>query len=130
MSTMGTGLGVLVGLVLAAGFTVFICLIPKDNGQGWQRYQGYQPNKPLEGDPPRNARSSVQAPVWEQRNRVRLEIDQNYFYYDGFPIGVVDDDKPYAWCIRILKSQCESRYNSKTRKLEVLPICGQTDDRQ
>lgn len=130
MSTMGTGLGVLVGLVLAVGFTVFICLIPKDNGQGWQRYQGYQPNKPLEGDPPRNARSSVQAPVWEQRNRARLEIDQNYFYYDGFPIGVVDDDKPYAWCIRILKSQCKTYYNPKTMKLEVLPVCGQTEDRQ
>ena len=130
MSTMGTGLGVLVGLVLAVGFTVFICLIPKDNGQGWQRYQGYQPNKPLEGDPPRNARSSVQAPVWEQRNRARLEIDQNYFYYDGFPIGVVDDDKPYAWCIRILKSQCKTYYNPKTMRLEVLPVCGQTEDRQ
>lgn len=130
MSTMGTGLGVLVGLVLAVGFTVFICLVPKDNGQGWQRYQGYQPNKPLEGDPPRNARSSVQAPVWEQRNRARLEIDQNYFYYDGFPIGVVDDDKPYAWCIRILKSQCKTYYNPKTMRLEVLPVCGQTEDRQ
>ena len=129
MSTMGTVLGVLVGLVLAVGFTVFICLISKDNGQGWQRYQGYQPTKPVEGDPPRNARSSVQAPVWEQRNRARLEIDQNYFYYDGFPIGVVDDDKPYAWCIRIFKSQCKTHYNPKTGKLEVLPVCGQTEDR-
>lgn len=129
MSTMGTVLGVLVGLVLAVGFTVFICLISKDNGQGRQRYQGYQPTKPVEGGPPRNARSSVQAPVWEQRNRARLEIDQNYFYYDGFPIGVVDDDKPYAWCIRILKSQCKTYYNPKTGKLEVLPVCGQTEDR-
>lgn len=129
MSTMGTVLGVLVGLVLAVGFTVFICLISKDNGQGWQRYQGYQPNKPLEGDPPRNARSSVRKPVWEQRNRARLEIDQDYFYYDGFPIGVVDDDKPYAWCIRIYKSQCKTYYNPKTGKLEVLPVCGQTEDR-
>lgn len=129
MSTMGTVLGVLVGLVLAVGFTVFICLISKDNGQEWQRYQGYQPNKPLEGDPPRNARSSVRKPVWEQRNRARLEIDQDYFYYDGFPIGVVDDDKPYAWCIRIYKSQCKTYYNPKTGKLEVLPVCGQTEDR-
>lgn len=126
---MGTVLGVLAGLVLAVGFTVFICLISKDNGQGWQRYQGYQPNKPLEGDPPRNARSSVRKPVWEQRNRARLEIDQDYFYYDGFPIGVVDDDKPYAWCIRIYKSQCKTYYNPKTGKLEVLPVCGQTEDR-
>lgn len=126
---MGTVLGVCVGLVLAVGFTVFICLISKDNGQGWQRYQGDQPTKPVEGGPPRNARSSVQAPVWEQRNRVRLEIDQNYFYYDGFPIGVVVDDKPYAWCIRILKSQCKTHYNPKTGKLEVLPVCGQTEDR-
>lgn len=126
---MGTVLGVLVGLVLAVGFTVFICLISQDNGQGRQGYQGYQPNKPLEGNPPRNARSSVQVPVWEHRNRARLEIDQNYFYYDGFPIGVVDDDKPYAWCIRILKSQCKTYYNPKTGKLEVLPVCGQTEDR-
>ncbi len=126
---MGTVLGVLVGFVLIGGFTVFICLISKDNGQGRQRYQGYQPNKPLEGDPPRNARSSVQNPVWEQRNKARLAIDQNYFYYDGFPIGVVDDDKPYAWRIRILKSQCETYYNPKTGKLEVLPVCGQTEDR-
>ena len=126
---MGTVLGVLVGLVLAVGFTVFICLISEDNGQGRQRYQGYQPTKPVEGGPPRNARSSVQAPVWEQRNRARLEIDQNYFYYDGIPIGTVADDKPYVWCIHILKSQCETCYNSKTRKLEVLPIRGQTEDR-
>ena len=126
---MGTVLGVLVGLVLAVGFTVFICLISEDNGQGRQRYQGYQPTKPVEGGPPRNARSSVQAPVWEQRNRARLEIDQNYFYYDGIPIGTVADDKPYVWCIHILKSQCETCYNLKTRKLEVLPIRGQTEDR-
>lgn len=126
---METVLGVLGGLVLAVGFTVFICLISKDNGQGRQRYQGYQPTKSVEGGPPRNARSSVQAPVREQRNRARLEIDQNYFYYDGFPIGVVDDDKPYAWCIRILKSQCKTHYNPKTGKLEVFPVCGQTEDR-
>lgn len=129
MSTMGTVLGVLVGLVLAVGFTVFICLISKDNGQEWQRYQGYQPTKPVEGGPPSNARSSVQAPVWEQRNRGRIEIDQDYFYYDGVPIGVVDDDKPYAWCIRIYKSQCKTYYNPKTGKLEVLPVCGQTEGR-
>lgn len=118
---MGIVLGVLVG------FTVFICLISKDNGQGRQRYQGYQPNKPLEGSPP-NKGNSVQPPPLAQRNRVRIEIDQNYFYYDGFPIGVVDDDKPYAWCIRIFKSQCKTYYNPKTRKLEVLPVCGQTED--
>lgn len=129
---MGTVLSVLVGLVLAVGFTVFICLISEDNGHGRQGYRGYQgppPTKSVEGGPPRNARSSVQAPVWEQRNKARLEIDQNYFYYDGFPIGVVDDDKPYAWCIRILKSQCKTYYNPKTGKLEVLPVCGQTEDR-
>ena len=123
---MGTVLGVLVGLVLVGGMAAFICLISEDNGHG---RQGYQPNKPLEGDPPRNARSSVQNPVWEQRSKARLAIDQNYFYYDGFPIGVVDDDKPYAWCIRILKSQCKTYYNPKTGKLEVLPVCGQTEDR-
>ncbi len=126
---METVLGVLVCLVLAVGSTVFICLISQDNGQGRQRYQGYQPTKPLEGDPPRNARSSVQNPVWEQRKKAHLAIDQNYFYYDGFPIGVVDDDKPYAWCIRIFKSQCKTYYNPKTGKLEVLPVCGQTEDR-
>lgn len=123
---METILGILVGLVLIGGFAAFIDLVSKDNGQGRQRYQ---PNKPLEGDPPRNARSSVQNPVWEQRNKARLAIDQNYFYYDGFPIGVVDDDKPYAWCIRILKIQCKTYYNPKTGKLEVLPVCGQTEDR-
>lgn len=123
---MGTVLGVLVGLVLIGGFAAFIHLVSKDNGRG---RQGYQPNKPLDGGPPRNARSSVQNPVWEHRNKARLAIDQNYFYYDGFPIGVVDDDKPYAWCIRILKSQCKTYYNPKTGKLEVLPVCGQTEDR-
>nr|DAZ54163.1 MAG TPA: hypothetical protein [Caudoviricetes sp.] len=126
---METVLGVLVGLVLIGGFAAFIGLVFKNNGHGRQGYQGYQPNKPLEGNPPRNARSSVQNPVWEQRNKARLAIDQNYFYYDGFPIGVVDDDKPYAWCIRILKSQCKTYYNPKTGKLEVLPVCGQTEDR-
>ena len=124
---MGTILGILVGFVLIGGFTTFICLVHKDNGQGRQVYQGYQPNKPLDGPPP-NARSSVQSPVWEQRNKACLEIDQNYFYYDGIPIGTVADDKPYVWCIHILKSQCETCYNSKTRKLEVLPIRGQTED--
>lgn len=123
---METILGILVGFVLIGGFAAFIDPVFKDNGQG---RHGYQPNKPLEGCPPRNARSSVQNPVWEQRNKARLAIDQNYFYYDGFPIGVVDDDKPYAWCIRILKSQCKTYYNPKTGKLEVLPVCGQTEDR-
>lgn len=124
---MGTVLGGLVGLVLIGGFAAFIDLVSKDNGQGRQGYQGYQPNKPLEGPPP-NKGNSVQPPLGAQRNKARLEIDQNYFYYDGFPIGVVDDDKPYAWCIRILKSQCKTYYNPKTGKLEVLPVCGQTED--
>ena len=123
---MGTILGILVGLVLIGGFAAFIDLDSKNNRQG---QKGPPPTKSVEGHPPRNARSSVQAPVREQRNRARLEIDQNYFYYDGFPIGVVDDDKPYAWCIRILKSQCKTHYNPKTGKLEVLPVCGQTEDR-
>lgn len=126
---MGTVLGVLVGFVMIGGLATFIGLISQGNGQGRQRHQGYQPTKPVEGEPPRNARSSVQPPVWEQRNKARLAIDQNYFYYDGFPIGVVDDDKPYAWCIRIFKSQCKTYYNPKTGKLEVLPVCGQTEDR-
>ena len=116
---MGTALGIIIGLVFAAG--LLIGLISKDSGRG------YQPNKPLDGPPP-NARSSVQYPVWAQRNRMRIEIDHNYFYYDGIPIGTVTDDKPYVWCIHILKSQCETCYNSKTRKLEVLPIRGQTED--
>ena len=38
---MGTVLGVIFGFVLIGGFTAFICLISKDNGQGRQRYQGY-----------------------------------------------------------------------------------------
>lgn len=43
---MGTGLGILVGIVLACGFAAFLALISKDNGRG------YQPNKPLDGPPP------------------------------------------------------------------------------
>jgi hypothetical protein len=120
---MGIFFGVLVGFVLGlvlAG-AAFIEIVSTDNGRG------YQPNKPLDGPPP-NVRGSVQYPVWAQRNRTRIEIDHNYFYYDGIPIGTVADDKPYVWCIHILKSQCETCYNSKTRKLEVLPIRGQTED--
>ena len=49
---MGTVLGVIVGFVLIGGFTAFINLVYKDNGQGRQWYQGYQPNKPLDGPPP------------------------------------------------------------------------------
>lgn len=123
---MGTILGILVGLVLIGGFAAFIDLDSKNNRQG---QKGPPPTKSVEGHPPRNARSSVQRLVWEQRNKACLEIDQNYFYYDGIPIGTVADDKPYVWCIHILKSQCETCYNSKTRKLEVLPIRGQTEDR-
>lgn len=123
---MGTILGILVGLVLVGGFAAFIDLVSKNNGQG---RQGPPPTKSVEGNPPRNARSSVQSPVWEQRNKAHLAIDQNYFYYDGFPIGVVVDDKPYAWCIRILKSQCKTYYSPKTGKLDVLPVCGQPEDR-
>lgn len=123
---MGTIFGILVGFVLIGGFVVFIDFVFKNNGQG---RQVPPPTKSVEGTPPRNARSSVQRPVWEQRNEARLAISQNYFYYDGFPIGVVDDDKPYAWCIRILKGQCKTYYNPKTGKLDVLPVCGQTEDR-
>lgn len=122
---MGIFFGVLVGFVLGlvlAG-AAFIDIVSTDNERG------YQPNKPLDGPPP-NVRSSVQYPVWAQRNRTRIEIDHNYFYYDGIPIGTVADDKPYVWCIHILKSQCETCYNPKTGKLEVLPVCGQTEDEQ
>ena len=125
---MGTVLGVLVGLVLIGGFAAFIDLVSEDNGQGRQGYREYQPNKPLVGSPP-NKGNSVQPPPGAQRNKARLEIDQNYFYYDGFPIGVVVDDKSYAWCIRILKSQCKTCYNPKTGRLEVLSVCRQTEDR-
>lgn len=125
---MGIFLGVLVGFVmgLVLAGAAFIDLDSKNNRQG---QKGPPPTKSVEGHPPRNARSSVQRPVWEQRNKACLEIDQNYFYYDGIPIGTVADDKPYVWCIHILKSQCETCYNLKTRKLEVLPIRGQTEDR-
>lgn len=128
---MGTILGILVSLVLIGGFAAFIAIVSTDNGRGYQPNKPLDsppPHKPLDG-PPRNARSSVQRVVWEQEDVAHLEIDQNYFYYDGFPIGVVDDDKPYAWCIRILKSQCKTYYNPKTGKLDVLPVCGQPEDR-
>lgn len=123
---MGTVLGGLVSLVLACGFAAFIDFVSKDNRQG---RQGYQPNKPLEGDPPRNARSSVQNPVWEQRNRARLEIDKNYFYYDDIPIGFIIGNDPYCWSVCISKN-LEARYDPRRGRLEILPIRGNKEDKQ
>ncbi len=118
---MGTALGIIIGLVFAAG--LLIGLISKDSGRG------YQPNKPLDGPPP-NARSSVQYVVWEQRNRAHLEIDQNYFYYDDTPIGIITDDDPYFWNVRISKDLKETCFNPRTGRLEILTIRRNREDKQ
>lgn len=125
---MGTVLGVIVGFVLIGGFTAFINLVYKDNGQGRQWYQGYQPNKPLDGPPP-NKGNSVQPPPGVQRTKARLEIDQNYFYYDDIPIGFIIGDDPYCWSVRISKN-LEARYDQRRGRLEILPICGNKEDKQ
>ena len=125
---METILGIFVGLVLIGGFAAFIDLVSKDNGQGrqgYQRYHGYQPNKPLEGPPP-NKGNSVQPPPRAQRNKARLEIDQNYFYYDDIPIGFIIGDDPYCWSVRISKN-LEARYDPRRGRLEILPIRGKED---
>ena len=122
---MGIFLGVLVGFVMGlilAG-AAFIDIISTDNGRG------YQPNKPLDGSPP-NARSSVQHVVWAQRNRAHLEIDQNYFYYDDTPIGIITDDDPYFWNVRIFKNLKETCFNPRTGRLEILTICRNREDKQ
>lgn len=125
---MGTVLGVIVGFVLIGGLTAFINLVYKDNGQGRQWYQGYQPNKPLDGPPP-NKGNSVQPPPGVQRTKARLEIDQNYFYYDDIPIGFIIGDDPYCWSVRISKN-LEARYDQRRGRLEILPICGNKEDKQ
>lgn len=127
---MGTVLGIIIGLVFAAG--LLIGLISKDSGRG------YRPDKPLDGPPshkpldgpPPNARSSVQHVVWEQKNGVHLEIGQNYFYYDDTPIGIITDDDPYFWNVRIFKNLKETCFNPRTGRLEILTIRRNREDKQ
>lgn len=124
---MGTVLSVLVGLVLAVGFTVFICLISKDNGQGRQGYQGYQPNKPLDGPPP-NKGNCIQKNLLDgKRHRAMLMIQTGDFREPERTVGIVYGEDAATWHAYIFKTWCGAEYFVDSGKLAGVVILPKED---
>lgn len=128
MSTMGTVLSVLVGLVLAVGFTVFICLISKDNGQGRQEYRGYQPNKPLNGPPPNKGNCIQRLPDDKRQHKAPLMIQTGDFRKPKRIIGIVYGEDAALWHAYIFKSCCGAEYFEDNGELAGVVILRKEDE--
>lgn len=107
---MGTVLGVLVGFVLIGGFVAFIGLVSKDNGQGRQVYQGYQPNKPLDGPPPNKGNCIQKLPDDKRQHKAPLMIQTGDFRKLERIIGIVYGEDAALWHAYIFKSCCGAEY--------------------
>ena len=107
---MGTVLGVIVGFVLIGGFTAFINLVYKDNGQGRQWYQGYQPTKPLDGPPPNKGNCIQKLPDDKTRHKAALMIQTGDFRKPERIIGIVYGEDAALWHAYIFKSCCGAEY--------------------
>ena len=107
---MGTVLGVLVGFVLIGGFAAFLDLVSKDNGQGRQWYQGYQPNKPLNGPPPNKGNCIQKLPDDKRQHKAPLMIQTGDFRKPERIIGIVYGEDAALWHAYIFKSCCGAEY--------------------
>lgn len=124
---MGTVLGVLVGFVLIGGFTAFINLVYKDNGQGRQGYCGYQPNKPLEGPPPNKGNCIQKLPDDKKRHKAALMIQTGDFRKPERTIGIVYGEDAALWHAYIFKSCCGAEYFTDTGELAGVVILPEED---
>lgn len=107
---MGTFLGVIVGFVLIGGFTAFINLVYKDNVRGRQGYQGYQPNKPLDGPPPNKGNCIQKLPDDKRQHKAPLMIQTGDFRKPERIIGIVYGEDAALWHAYIFKSCCGAEY--------------------
>lgn len=121
---MGTVLGVIVGFVLIGGFTAFIGLVSKDNGQGRQEYRGYQPNKPLDGPPPNKGNCIQRLPDDKRQHKAPLMIQTGDFRKPERIIGIVYGEDAALWHAYIFKSCCGAEYfedNGELAGVVILP---------
>lgn len=115
---MGTGLGILVGIVLACGFAAFLALISKDNGRG------YQPNKPLDGPPPNKGNCIQKLPDDKRQHKAPLMIQTGDFRKPERIIGIVYGEDAALWHAYIFKSCCGAEYfedNGELAGVVILP---------
>lgn len=125
---MGTVLGVIVCFVLIGGFTAFINLVYKDNGQGRQWYQGYQPNKPLDGPPPNKGNCIQKLPDDKTRYKAALMIQTGDFREPERVIGLVYGEDTAGWHAHIFKTCCGAEYFADTGKLAGVVILRKEDE--
>lgn len=107
---MGTIFGILVSFVLIGGFTTFIYLVHKDNVRGRQGYQGYQPNKPLDGPPPNKGNCIQKLPDDKRQHKAPLMIQTGDFRKPERVIGIVYGEDAALWHAYIFKSCCGAEY--------------------
>ena len=125
---MGTFLGVIVSFVLIGGVTAFINLVYKDNGQGRQWYQGYQPNKPLDGPPPNKGNCIQKLPDDKMRYKAALMIQTRDFREPERVIGLVYGEDAAGWHAHIFKTCCGAEYFADTGKLAGVVILRKEDE--
>lgn len=125
---MGTILGILVGFVLIGGFTTFIYLVHKDNGHGRQVYQGYQPNKPLNGPPPNKGNCIQKLPDDKKRHKAALMIQTGDFREPERIIGIVYGEDAALWHAYIFKSCCGAEYFEDNGELAGVVILPKEDE--
>lgn len=126
---MGTIFGILVSFVLIGGFTTFIYLVHKDNGQGRQWYQGYQPNKPLNDSPPPNKGNCIQKlPDDKRQHKAPLMIQTGDFRKPERVIGLVYGEDAAMWHAHIFKTCCGAEYFTDTGELAGVVILPKEDE--
>lgn len=116
-------LGIITGLLFAAGLTAFLDLISKDNGRG------YHPNNPFNG-PPLNKGNCIQnLPDEKKRHKAPLMIKTGDIYRSERTIGIVYGEDAALWHAYIFKFYCGAEYfedNGELAGVVILP----KEDRQ
>lgn len=126
---MGTIFGILVSFVLIGGFTTFIYLVHKDNVRGRQGYQGYQPNKPLDGPPPNKGNCIQGLPDDKRQHKAPLMIQTGDFRKPERIIGIVYGEDAALWHAYIFKSCCGAEYFEDNGELAGVVILPKKDER-
>ena len=126
---MGTIFGILVSFVLIGGFTTFIYLVHKDNVRGRQGYQGYQPNKPLDGPPPNKGNCIQRLPDDKRQHKAPLMIQTGDFRKPERIIGIVYGEDAALRHAYIFKSCCGAEYFEDNGELAGVVILPKKDER-
>lgn len=116
---MGTFvLGIITGILFAAGLTAFIDIVSTDNGRG------YQPNKPLNGSPPNKGNCIQRLPYDKRQHRTPLMIKTGDICKSEQTIGIVYGEDAALWHAYIFKSCCGAEYfedNGELAGVVILP---------